>query len=421
MQDVYDTMNEKQQAVVHTLVSAALESSNVSDDDESIEHADDRTIKDVYESFSDEQKTVVNFMIGTALDELSGGPKKAVAHSTLSHADGPTVGSVFNAFSDEEKDVVYFMIGAAIEAAQEEGTASHSNDNNPEGTEMTHNIFEQDGLEHANDLPELSHSSMETIVDLAKKNGSYKDAFIEHAESLGYGIDDIDLLFPDAKALPGAIDVISRRTEWVKEVIDGAKHSPFARIKSLHFDLTAEEARAKGYVKGNLKKDEVVKLLKRVTTPTTVYKKQKLDRDDVVDITDLDVVAWLKWEMTFMLEEEIARAILIGDGREPDDEDKIDEDKLRPIAWDNEMYSHPLSLPAEISKEGLIESVLRARKYYKGTGRPTFFTTDEILTDMILLKDKVGRRLYMTEVELAAALRVDKIVVCEVMEESGGR
>jgi hypothetical protein len=258
---------------------------------------------------------------------------------------------------------------------------------------------------------------METITLDAKKRGSMKEAVLAHAESLGYGIDDINLLFPDAKAISDQPELLSRRTEWVAGVIDGCKHVPFSKVKSLTMDLTAEEARAKGYVKGSLKKDEVIKLLKRETNPTTIYKKQKLDRDDIIDIVDFNVVAWLKWEIRFMLEEELARAILIGDGREPDDEDKIDEEKLRPIAWDNEMYSHPVTVPSNSTPEMNVEAVIRSRKYYKGSGSPTMYTTDDVLTDMLMIKDKLGRRIYNTVAELAAVLRVKDIVVVEVMED----
>jgi len=223
-------------------------------------------------------------------------------------------------------------------------------------------------------------------------------------------------LFPDAKAVSTDPDVIGRRMEWVQSVIGGAKHSPFARIKSTAVDLTADEARAKGYVKATLKKEEVVKLLKRTTTPTTIYKKQKLDRDDMVDITDLDIISWLKAEMRVMLDEELARAVLIGDGRDPEAEDKIDETCIRPIAFDDEMYAHPVVVAGSATGEEVIEAVLRARTFYKGTGKPTFYTTDATLTDLILLKDTIGRRLYPTETELSAALRVDKIVIVEVME-----
>lgn len=340
----------------------------------------------------------------------------------VQHADDEeTIQDVYESLSDKQKDVVHYMIGTAVEAAETGGAAQHSDTitegdlTHQEGNDnMSRNVFDGNGTK--TEGPTLSHAQIKTIFDDAQKMGSFKESFLAHAQE--YGIEDIDMLFPDAKNVTTTPEFISRRMEWVAKVLDGAKHSPFSRIKSVHADITAEEARAKGYVKGNLKKDEVIKLLKRVTTPTTVYKKQKLDRDDVVDITDFDVVVWLKGEMRLMLEEELARAILIGDGREPDDDDKIDEEKIRPIAWDNEMYAHPVTVPANISPDGIIESVLRARKHYKGTGRPTFFTTDDILTDMILIKDKVGRRLYNTEAELAAALRVVEIVVVEVMEDT---
>lgn len=394
----------------------ALEHSDIyeDEDDEDPEeesnmvHGDEPTIQDIYNTLNSEQRTVVEFMIGAALEEAGSG-------SDISHAeatDDMTVAEVYENFTQAQKDVVHFMIGAALEEAG--SSAKHSAFFSQEGHDMSRNVFASDA--GAINTPTLSHDALQSIVEDAKKNGSFKEAFLEHAER--YGIENIDMLFPDAKTITSQPELIARRTEWVKEVIDGAKHSPFSRIKSLAADLTADEARAKGYVKGNLKKDEVIKLLKRVTTPTTIYKKQKLDRDDIVDITDLDVVAWLKWEMRFMLEEELARAILIGDGREPDDEDKIDEEKLRPIAWDHEMYSHPVTVPANISPDGIIESVLRARKHYKGTGVPTFYTTDDVLTDLMLIKDKIGRRQYNTEGELAAALRVSRIVVVEVMEDT---
>lgn len=372
-----DTLEDE--AVIYTGLTLEHSDQSVDDDeeDDEMQHADERTVEDVFNSLTEDQKNVVYFMIGAALEDAA---KKSVKQSSIEYTD--------------------------------EDSLNHQEGN----VDMTRNVFEQNGSAMTAAGPSLSHDQLTTIVEDAKKIGSFKESLLAHADE--YGITDIDMLFPDAKNVTSQPDLIARRTEWVKAIIDGAKHSPFARIKSLAADLTADEARAKGYVKGNLKKDEVIKLLRRVTTPTTVYKKQKLDRDDIVDITDLDVVAWLKWEMRFMLEEELARAILIGDGREPDDFDKIDEDKLRPIAWDHEMYSHPVAVPTNVTPEAVIESVLRARKYYKGTGTPNFYTTDDILTDMILIKDKMGRRLYNTEAELAAALRVGRIVVVEVMENT---
>ena len=373
----------------HTATETESEE-QVEEDEQAVEHADgeDKTVQDVYDSMTDEQKEVVHFMIGAALEQ----------------ADSST-DEVQQSATDEDGD------NTAEHADTNEGDLTHQ-----EGIdEMKTNVFDQSATKA--DGPTLSHAQLQEIVETAKKPGeTFKSAFLAHAQA--YGITDIDFLFPDAKNVTSQPELISRRTEWVRGVIDGAKHSPFSRIKSMAADLTAEEARAKGYVKGNLKKDEVVKLLKRVTGPTTVYKKQKLDRDDIIDITDLDVVAWLKWEMRFMLEEELARAILIGDGREPDDEDKINEDNLRPIAWDHEMYAHPVTVPSNTTPESTIEAVLRARKYYKGTGRPTFYTTEDVLTDMLLVKDRVGRRLYETEADVANALRCARIETVEVMEDT---
>jgi hypothetical protein len=342
----------------------------------------------------------------------------AAAAAVVQHAAGDqTVQDIFDSMSEAQQNVVYYMIGAALDQATTDATAAHSAIplTREEFAEMVHNVFEQNGTGTKTEGPSLSHDQLKTIVEDAQKMGSLKDSFLAHA--VEYGIEDIDILFPDAKSVTTSPDFLSRRMEWVAAVIDGTKHSPFSRIKSTAADITAEEARAKGYVKGAKKKDEIIKLLKRVTTPTTIYKKQKLDRDDIVDITDLDVVAWLKAEMRLMLDEELARAVLIGDGREPDDEDKIDEDHIRPIAFDDDMYAHSVTVPANTTPDGYVESILRARKFYKGTGTPSLYTTDDILTDMILLKDKMGRRLYNTEAELAAALRVDKIVAVEVMED----
>jgi hypothetical protein len=374
---------------------------------------EETTVQDVFEAMTDEQKAVVNIMVGAAVEHAD-------------DDDEETVQDVYDSMSEKQKEVVHFMIGAALEAAEETSvkqsdstdSSIKTNDtegdlNHKEGSDNMSNVFEQNSSKPQG--PVLSHSDLKSIVSEAQKLGSLKAAFEDYA--IQHSIDDIDFLFPDAQQV-GGINLLARRTEWVSSVLDGAKHSPFSRIKSLAADLTADEARAKGYVKGNLKKEEIIKLLKRVTTPTTIYKKQKLDRDDIVDITDIDVVAWLKGEMRLMLEEELARAILIGDGREPDDDDKIDEDHIRPIAYDVDMYSHAVTVPSNVTPDAIVESVLRARKHYKGSGTPTFYTTDDILTDMLLIKDKMNRRIYMTETELAAALRVSKITVVEVMEDT---
>jgi len=348
-----------------------------------------------------------------------------VAHAESDDDEEKTVQDIYDSMTEEQQAVVHMMVGAALEAADVEhsntdsdtNTADNTDEGNlshQEGTDNMGNVFDQ-GKSKASEGIVLSHSDVKEIVDNAKELGSFKSAIESYA--LSHGIENIELLFPDAQ-LTGGMNVLQRRTEWVAQVMDAVKKSPFSRIKSIGADITADEARARGYVRGNLKKEEIIKLLRRVTTPTTIYKKQKLDRDDIVDITELDVVAWLKAEMRVMLEEELATALLIGDSREPDDLDKIDEEKLRPIAYDNEVYAHPVTLPSNTTADALVESVLRARKHYKGTGQPTFYTTDDILTDMILVKDKMDRRLYKTEEELAAAMRVARIVVVETMERA---
>lgn len=346
-----------------------------------------------------------------------------------------TVQDVFDDMTEEQKNVVYFMIGTALEEAgvseeDDESTesVSQSSDGTPfishkEAFEMTRNVFEMansgsfgESLEHSNTSKSLSHSEVSSIVNEAKKIGSFKDAVLNHADE--YGIENIDILFPDARALSNNPDFIQRRTEWVAKVMSSIKKSPFSRIKTIHADITADEARARGYIKGNLKKEEVIKLLKRKTDPTTIYKKQKLDRDDILDITDLDVVAWLKAEMRIMLDEEIARAILIGDGRSSVSDDKIDEDKIRPIANDDALYAHPVTINDSATPAEIIEQLIRARGNYRGSGQPTLFTTLPFLTDMLLLKDSLGRRLYTSKEALASELMAKEIVEVEVMEDT---
>lgn len=333
--------------------------------------------------------------------------------------DERTVEDVFNTLTEEQQSVVYFMIGAAIEEAGKETPAAKTGSEDTVehsdlgGNKMKKNIFENDP-ENNVVKNTLTHAQIADIFADAQKCGSFKEAFLAHAVT--YGIENIDFLFPDAKTITDSPDFVSRRMEWVSSVISGAKHSPFSRIKSLSADLTLADARAKGYVTGALKKEEFFALSKRITTPTTIYKKQKLDRDDIIDITDLDVVAWLKAEMRIMLDEELGRAVLIGDGREADDADKINETNIRPIAKEDNFYAHRIELAANTSGASLVESILRNRTFYKGSGNPTLFTTETILTDLLLVKDKIGRRLYPTVTELASALRVANIVPVEVME-----
>jgi len=341
----------------------------------------------------------------------------------VAHAAAPasemTVKDVFDGMTEEQQNVVYFMIGEALNSAgsgsmaqSDESESEEHIQHEQEGSSMTRNVFEQNGS--TQEKASLSHSELQTILSDAQKTGSFKEAFLAHAVT--YGIENIDLLFPDAKAITNTPDWVKRRTDWVSSVINGVRKSPFSRIKSMSADITADEARAKGYIKGTLKKEEFFAVSRRVTTPTTIYKKQKLDRDDMIDITDLDVVAWLKAEMRLMLDEEIARAILIGDGREVDSEDKINESNIRPIAWDDAFYAHPVTIANNVTGDAIVDAILRARTNYKGTGTPTLYTTEPILTDLILIKDTQGRRLYSTEQELASALRVSSIVAVEAME-----
>lgn len=345
-------------------------------------------------------------------------------------ADETTVQDVYDSLTDEQKDVVHYMIGTAIEAAQEEMSAQHSDiieiDNSELIAKLTeiqegiatmshHNVFEK------GDAPSntLSHEDIEGIVADARKNGSLRDAVQNYA--LSHGIMNIDLMFPDAQNLDGGVpQFLKRRTEWATALLGATRKSPFSRIKTLAADITFDEARAKGYVKGTLKKEEFFGVSKRVTTPTTVYKKQKLDRDDIVDITDFDVVMWLKGEMRIMLEEELARAILVGDGRDVAHEDKINEQNIRPIATDHELFATQVYVnidDANSSVQEIIDAIVRNRRFYKGTGMPTMFTTETYISNFLLLKDTTGRRIYSSLSEVAAELRVAEIVGVEVLEE----
>ena len=320
-----------------------------------------------------------------------------------------TVADVFNELTDEQKDVVYAMIGQALE----EGGAD--NEENGGNEEMKHNVFDADTETQEN---VLSHAAMEEIIADGKRFGSMRDSFLAHAED--YGIDQIDYLLPDVKSLNTPPEFIQRDMGWVQKVMSRTHHTPFSRIKSMFADITEDEARAKGYIKGKLKKEEVFSLLKRSTTPTTIYKKQKMDRDDIIDITDFDVIAWLKSEMRMMLDEEIARAILVGDGRLASSDDKINEQNIRPILNDADLFTIRWSVAAGSSDDekakNFIKAAIKSRKNYKGSGNPVMFTTEDMLTDMLLLEDTIGHRLYKTEAELSTALRVTEIVTVPVME-----
>lgn len=340
-----------------------------------------------------------------------------------------TVADVINSMTEEQKNVMYAIIGQAMDDQGESDPESEDNndDDSKGGTNtMKHNVFDKDDRQKENvlvhsDGSEVSSEEISTIFGDIKRYGSLKDSVLAH------GIDNVDYLFPDAQTLANTPEFIQRDTGWVKKVMSGVHHTPFSRIKSIFADITEDDARAKGYFKGKLKKEEVFGLLKRTTTSTTVYKKQKMDRDDVVDITDFDVVAWLKSEMRMMLDEELARAYLIGDGRLASSDDKINEQNIRPILKDEELYTIQATVSVQSSAteddkaREFIRTAIKARKNYKGSGQPTLYTTEDILTDCLLLTDTTGRDLYTDVAQLAKKLRVKEIVTVPVMEGVNGK
>ena len=334
-----------------------------------------------------------------------------------------TIGDFLDSLSEEDRNIVYGLVGMAAEGKLEQDDEDdEENDeevqHNDEGgdTVMKHNVFEKE--EQKNDV--LTHSEMETIINDAKKFGSMKESFLAHADE--FGIDNVEYLFPDVQNVTRTPEFIKRDTGWVSKVMGAVHKTPFSRIRSIFADITADDARAKGYIKGKLKKEEVFSLLKRTTSPTTIYKKQKMHRDDVIDITDFDVVAWLKAEMRLMLDEEIARAVLIGDGRLASDDDHIDANCIRPIFNDADLYTIKTEVNVasaatddDVAKE-FIRQVIKSRKEYKGSGNPTLYTTEDMLTNMLLLTDLNGRDMYESAEKLATKLRVKEIVTVEPME-----
>ncbi len=328
--------------------------------------------------------------------------------------DKRTVADVFNTLNEEQKTVVYAIIGQVMDKTG----ADTNNDPEEEETKMQHNLFDAETQQENTNT--LSHDAIKTIINDAKRCGSMKASVLEH--SAEYGIDQIDYLFPEAKSLNNPPEFIKRDTGWVGKVMGKVHHTPFSRIKSIFANITEDEARAKGYIKGNLKKEEVFSLLKRTTSATTVYKKQKMDRDDKIEITDFDVVAWLKSEMRMMLDEELARAYLIGDGRLSSSDDKINEGNIRPIYKDDDLYTIKKKVSVakgadeDAKARAFIKQVIRARKDYKGSGNPDLYTTEDMLTSMLLLTDTTGRDLYADEAQLAKKLRVKEIITVPVME-----
>ena len=335
--------------------------------------------------------------------------------------DDPTLGEIFDGMTEEQKTAVYAIVGQLVESADEEAEESETEE--VEDTAHSDTTTEEDDLAHKNvfegsadteELPVLTHAQVETIFEDARSGGSLKQAILAHADA--YGIKQIETLFPEAKDLWNTPQFIKRKTDWVNAVVGGAKHSPFSRIRTRFADITADEARAKGYIKGNKKEDEVFTLLQRVTSPTTIYKKQRLDRDDILDITDFDVVSWIRGEMKIMLEEELGRAILIGDGRQASSKDKIKEENIRPIYKEDSLYAPRVVLAKATTTEDVLDSIVRAMDDYDGAGNPTWFAEPHMVTEILLLKDKMGHRLFRSVSELADYVGVSKIVKVPLMK-----
>ena len=374
-------------------------------------HADDSTTEE--DSVADNKKT-----------------NSKTASEDESSDGGKTLKDIFDDMTEEQQTVVYALVGQAMEQAGNSGNS----DNSDEEDNVKHNVFDTtDNATTDNDV--LVHDALQSVIEGAKGGYSMKRIFndyvAEHSDdgygdalmhAATYGVEPIDMLFPEPKAMATKPEFISRDMGWVPMLMNRVHHTPFSRIKSVFADITEDDARARGYMKGKLKKEEVFTLLKRTTTPTTIYKKQKMDRDDVIDITDFDVIAWLKAEMRTMLDEEIARAVLIGDGRSTASDDKINENNIRPIWKDEELYTIQATIETEGTEtpddlaKAFIRTAIKSRKDYKGSGNPILFTTEDFLTDMLLLEDKIGHPLYDSVEKLATKLRVSQIVTVEVME-----
>ena len=403
--------------------------------DTSTQTSTDKTVNDILNGMSEAKKNVLYYMLAKVSEtDEEAEDDDVIEDSDIRHADvsgGRTIQDIFDTFTPDEKKVAFFLIGKAIEesGSMEQSDIPNIDDESEENETMKHNVFENNQVD--NDETVLSHAEIEEIFRDAKQYGTLKHSLeahgienIMHSIDVGttYGVKNIEYLFPDAKTVTTTPELVKRNDDWVSKVMGAVHHTPFSRIKSTAANLTEDEARAKGYMKGKLKKEEVFSLLKRTTEPTTIYKKQKLDRDDVIDITDFDVVAWIKSEMRMMLNEEIARAILIGDGRLTSSDDMIPEDHIRPVAFDSALYTVPIKVtfdgnPTDDDKaKGIIHGIIKGRKEYKGSGNPVMYTTEDTLTDMLLMEDKMGRVVYDSVTKLATALRVSEIVTVPVME-----
>lgn len=379
-------------------------------------------IEDVFAHSDDEEEDGIRIYMGEPLTSLSHSDTQTESDEKQSDDtkdDDETVGDVFNSLTEKQKKVFYFMLAKAMNEEKADGEDDENKDtNNKEENTVKHNVFDQTTDETNGGT--LSHDAMNAIIKDTKRFGTMKESYLQHADE--YGIENIEYLFPEAHNLNETPEFIKRDTGWVSKVMSGVHHSPFSRIKSMFANITEDQARAKGYIKGNLKKDEVFSLLKRTTTPTTVYKKQKIDKDDWDDITDFNVVSWLKTEMRMMLDEELARAYLLGDGRSTSDDDKINEQNIRPVAKDEALFTIQKAVNVtsnatdDDKAKAFIKAVIRSRKEYKGSGNPTLYTTEDMLTTCLLLTDTTGRDIYEDVNQLCKKLRVKEIVTVPVME-----
>ena len=448
--EIFDTLTDKQKQAVYAIVGAVIEDNEDAEEAEDISHADgeEPTVQDVFDTLTEEQKQAVYAIIGAVLQE-HGITEEDLQHSDFDEYDefvstltekqvdaldkfldaaqagedaSDEVMTIINALPEDKKVFIAKVIGYDEEAADsEEESEEDAADNEAAGEDASMAQSDQEGeimkfnvFDDTHEGKTLAHSDVEAIFADAKRCGSLKDACLQH------GITNIGVLFPDAKAVSAQPDMISRPMEWVSGVLSSVHRSPFSKVKSTTANITADEARAKGYVKGTQKVEEQLSALSRETGPQTVYKLQKLDRDDIIDITDFDVVAWLKEEMRVMLNEEIARAILVGDGRGVNAPDKIKEDKVRPVWSDDDMYTVKANVDASLTgsakAKAFIDACIRARKYYRGSGAPTLYVGTDLLTEMRLIRDDLGYRLYKNDQELADELRVSKIVEIQLLD-----
>ena len=465
------------------IVHEDSEDSEASGDDKSDAKDDEKTVQDVLDTFTPEQRDVLNYIVGKAIEdtkkELTDNTEDKAEDDKseddrIKHAEEnnkedtmtqdttkksapeneETIQDVLDTFNEKQRLVLNYIVGKAIEDAKKGKTSESDeddtdatddeseNDNaesNEEDKKLKHNAFDTYGeTGHSEQREFISHDQFQELLHDAKTlgGGSLKEAYsaaiesgaIAHADGYpngtpgtDYGIKDIDYMFPDAKAINPQPDFITRNMDWVDVVLNTVHRTPFARVKSIHANITEEEARARGYLKGKYKKEEVFTMLKRATYPQTITCKQRIDKDDIDDITDFDILVWLKGEMQMMLREEVARAILIGDGRETSDDDKIHEANIRPVAFDDDLYT--IKFPVEVSAnatddekaKALLKAQLKARKLYKGSGNMTFYTTEDNLTNVLLLENGIGERMYKSEAEVATAMRVAKIQTVEPM------